>query len=92
MTERRNDDPLLRETIVRLEAHETADALMFKQINNHMEKIEASIGKLFSRFWAAAISVIMLLLMISGYLYIESSKTNKEFLLEMAKIVAERSK
>ena len=92
MIERRNDDVLLRETIVRLEAHETADALMFKQINTHMEKIEVSINRLFNRFWVAAISVIVVLLSISSFLYVESNKTNKEFMLEMARIVSERSK
>ena len=38
MTEehRRHEDRLLGETIVRLEAHETADSLMFKQINEQL--------------------------------------------------------
>jgi len=85
MTERRNDDVLLRETIVQLKAHEAADSLMFKQINAHMEKIESSIGKLFSRFWAAAIASIMILLAISSFLYVESTKTNKEFLENLSK-------
>ena len=92
MTERRTTDPLLEVTIANLKAHEAADSLMFKQINVHMEKIEVSISRLFSRFWAAAISTIGILLMISSFLYIESSKTNKEFMLEIAKIVAERGK
>ena len=71
MTEerRRHEDRLLGETIVRLEAHETADSLMFKQINAHMAAIETSIGKLFNRFWVAAIGVILTLMAVSSYLY-----------------------
>lgn len=94
MTEerRRHEDRLLGETIVRLEAHEAADALMFKQINGHMLKIESSLNKLFDRFWVAALGLIAILLAISGYLYIESNKINKDFMLELGKIVAERNK
>ena len=85
MTEerRRNEDRLLGETIVRLEAHETADSLMFQQINAHMATIETSIGKLFNRFWVAAIGVILMLLSVSSYLYVESAKINKEFMKQM---------
>ena len=94
MTEerRRHEDRLLGETIVRLEAHESADSLMFQQINSHMGKIETSIDNLFSRFWMAAIGVIMMLLGVSSYLYTEGSKINKEFMLELSKIVAEKNK
>ena len=98
MTEerRRHEDRLLGETIVRLEAHETADSLMFKQINEQLADIRQDMkdgfAKVFSHFWTAAISVIVLLLGISGYLYVESSKINKDFMLELGKIVTERNK
>ena len=89
MTEerRRHEDRLLGETIVRLEAHETADSLMFKQINAHMAAIETSIGKLFNRFWVAAIGVILMLMAVSSYLYVESAKINKEFMRDLAQMV-----
>ena len=89
MTEerRRHEDRLLGETIVRLEAHETADSLMFKQINTHMAAIETSIGKLFNRFWVAAIGVILTLMAVSSYLYVESAKINKEFMRDLAQMV-----
>lgn len=93
---RRHEDRLLGETIVRLEAHETADSLMFKQINKQLADIRQDMkdgfAKVFGHFWTTAVGVIFLLLGISGYLYIESSKVNKEFMLEIGKIVAERNK
>ena len=91
-----NDDGLLRETIVRLAAHEAADALMFKQINEQLSDIKVDMksgfNKLFGHLWRGAIGVIALLLAVSSYLYIESNKTNKEFMLEISKIVAEKTK
>ena len=98
MTEerRRHEDRLLGETVVRLEAHETADSLMFQQINGQLTDIRQDMkegfSKVFGHFWTAAISVIVLLLTVSGYLYVESSKINKDFMLEIGKIVAERNK
>lgn len=84
---RRHEDRLLGETIVRLDAHETADALMFKQISGQLAEMKVSLSKLFDRFWLAAIGVIALLLAISSYLYIESAKINKEFLMQISKSV-----
>ena len=98
MTEerRRHEDRLLGETIVRLEAHETADSLMFQQINSQLADIRKDMkdgfSKVFGHFWTSAISVIVLLLGISGYLYIESSKINKDFMLEIGKIIEGRNK
>lgn len=92
MIERRHEDVLLHETIVRLEAHETADSVMFTQISKQLADLKTDVHKLFSHFWTAATGTIILLLAISGYLYIESNKINKEFMVEMAKIGAERNK
>lgn len=91
MKERRHEDVLLHETIVRLEAHETADLAMFKQISGQLGDLKTDVHKLFNTFWAAAVGAIMLLLAVSSYLYVESNRTNKDFMLELAKIVAERN-
>ena len=74
---------IANEAITRIVFLEKANDDKFAQLLRQLSELKASLDKLFDRFWIAAVGVIAILLAISGYLYIESAKINKEFMAQV---------
>lgn len=75
------------EALTRVEIWEKANERQLQhivvQLSDLRIEMKASLGKLFDRFWMAAVGVICMLLAVSAYLYVESAKINKEFMTQM---------
>lgn len=75
---------IANEALTRIGLLEQANRNEFERLLKHLSKIEASLDKLFDRFWLIAVAAIGLLLAVSGYLYVESSRVNQEFMMQIA--------
>lgn len=84
------------EALAKIEAHEAACERKYDNLttttSKRLDVIQTGIDKLFDRFWLMALGVIAVLLGVSGYLYVESSRVNREFSIEITKILSERGK
>ena len=74
---------MANEAITRIMLLEKANDDKFAQLLKQIGELKSSLNKLFDRFWMAAVGVIAILLAVSGYLYIESSRINKEFMAQV---------
>ena len=78
---------IANEALTRVEILDKANDAKFVQLMSQFSEfrteMKTSLGKLFDRLWIIAGSVIGILLLVSGYLYIESATINKELMKQI---------